>query len=217
MEIISGQKSIVVVAADHNPTILNPDFLIRQNIVDEGWGWNLSASPVTTPAFASVEYDSGISIIVDPNKLQVVDNTPAEPNDSKFTDIIKNYMGALPHVKYKAIGINFEVMIPTDESRNFMKEHFLNPKVKQEDELVTIGVRFVYQGEGYEKFVLNIDAGVKDPKFQDDNRPSNVIIAKGNFHRECSSEACAEDILGDFPDISKEWKVYKDRLEVLLG
>lgn len=63
--------SVVVVANDHNPTILNPDFLERQQIVPQTWGWKVADPAITTPPFAMVVYDSGVTVSVEPNKLQI--------------------------------------------------------------------------------------------------------------------------------------------------
>ena len=79
MNISHFEFSVVVVANDHNPSILNPDFLERQGIVQEGWGWTVMGSAITTPPFATVSYDSGVTVSVESNRLQVTDTSAAVP------------------------------------------------------------------------------------------------------------------------------------------
>ena len=55
------ELAAVVVARNHNPTILNPDFLKYNNIVPANW--ELAESPLCTPPVAQVKYTNGISIV----------------------------------------------------------------------------------------------------------------------------------------------------------
>ena len=50
--------SVVVTAQFHNPSILNPDFLVSRQIVPEGWA---VAETLTTPPVSVVKYENGIS------------------------------------------------------------------------------------------------------------------------------------------------------------
>lgn len=63
--------SVVVIANDHNPTILNPDFLRTNNIIPSDYAVK---NTVTTPPFSTVEYENGITISVEIDKLQVINN-----------------------------------------------------------------------------------------------------------------------------------------------
>lgn len=69
------QFSIVVPGRSHNPTLLNPDFLQRQDIVSADCSWTV-AETVTTPLFAMVRYDNGVTVQVESEKLSVVDLEP---------------------------------------------------------------------------------------------------------------------------------------------
>ena len=115
------QFSIVVLATDHNPTILNPDFLRLQEIVPADWGWDLASPPITTPPFATVQYESGVSISVESNKLQVADNKITEPTESKIIAMVKRYVAVIPHVRYTAVGINFRSAVELDDANAYLK------------------------------------------------------------------------------------------------
>ena len=99
MDISHFEFSLVVVANDHNPTMLNPDFLERQGIVQEGWGWKVVGPAITRPPFATVSFDSQVTVSVEANRLQVTD-TPAvgAPQSSKVVDIAQKYVEVLPGI-----------------------------------------------------------------------------------------------------------------------
>ena len=77
--------SVVVTGTAHNPSILNPDFLERREIVPKEWGWQVGAPPITTPPFSQVQYATGVTISVETGKLQVSDEGGAcDPNQSRI-------------------------------------------------------------------------------------------------------------------------------------
>jgi len=59
--------SVVIAAQNHNPTILNPDFLIRNEIV--GADWKLAQAPVCVEPFAQVQYTNGVSVLSELQKI----------------------------------------------------------------------------------------------------------------------------------------------------
>lgn len=207
--------SIVVVASNHNPTILNPDFLRHEKIVlDKEWGWELSASPITTPPYSSVEYDSGIKITVEPRKLQIADEKSQNPNDSKIIDIAKKYIEVLPHVHCDAIGFNFHTLIAMEDADKSIKNHFLLDKFLSDEKLITIGMKFVYQASNNGKLVMDLDPAIEE---QDDEEPKSVIVARSNFNRACEKGSCGADVVSNFPDISNDWSQHSDTIQKLLG
>ena len=113
------QFSGVVVGQAHNPTILNPDFLAAEGIVPKSWNWSVSET-ITTPPLSMVRYMNGVTITVEPNKLQVTDpNVENGPGDSKVTEIASEYVRVLPHVRYTASGNNFQSLIHRDSPEEY--------------------------------------------------------------------------------------------------
>ncbi len=99
MSIVPLEFSVVVVGQDCNPTILNPDFLKHRGIVPEEWGWQLAGAPITTPPFATVSYDSGLTIKVEMTRFQVTDQLFADGVEkSKAIAVASKYIKVLPHV-----------------------------------------------------------------------------------------------------------------------
>ena len=70
--------SVVVTAQSHNPSILNRDFLVLQEIVPESWE---VIEAVTTPAVSLIRYKKGIQLVVDEEKLTVVENCKSSFQD----------------------------------------------------------------------------------------------------------------------------------------
>lgn len=187
MNIIPLEFSIVVVGQDCNPTILNPDFLKHREIVQEEWGWKVAGPAITTPPFATVSYDSGVTIKVDPTRFQVSDNENAgDIGQSKAIEVAKRYIAVLPHVRYTGVGINFRILAELNDPEAFLKERFLKsgPWSQESNPLLGINLTFVYP---YEDGRLNISLqgsalvrpeGEKAEKIQG-------VLAHANYHRDC--------------------------------
>jgi hypothetical protein len=179
------QFSIVVLASDHNPTILNPDFLRLQEIVPDDWGWELASPPIMTPPFATVQYDSNVSISVESNKLQAADNNVEDPSASKLVSMVKRYVEVVPHVRYTAVGMNFRSGFRLDDADNYLKERFLKSGAwdSNDNPVSSIGLKFVYPVESG-RLVLSIDSGFAEEMEDDQLQKKPVIITNANFHRD---------------------------------
>ena len=179
------QFSIVIIASDHNPTILNPDFLHVQRIVPEDWGWELASPPIVTPPFATVQYASGVSISVESNKLQISDTKITEPTKSKIVEIAKQYVHVVPHVRYTAVGINYRFAIEVENADTYLKSQFLKegPWDSEDNPINTVGLKFVYPVASG-RLVLSIDGGIVSDTAHVEAQQESVIIANANFHRD---------------------------------
>jgi len=125
-----GELDIVVVAQNHNPSILNPDFLVRTKIVDEEWGLELESDALTTPHVSQVAYKSGTMISAELNRLVFRERNADNIPDATHVPILaENYVTTLPHVTYTAVGINVKGHVPfstTEESSNFIMQGLLH-------------------------------------------------------------------------------------------
>jgi hypothetical protein len=105
LDVKLANAGVVVLSAGHNPSILNPDFLERNEIVPKGWR---VAQVIVTSPFSSVRYDNGIQIQVEQAKLQF---TVADPGKVAWQEIVPpmviRYLDTLPHVAYNAVGLNY--------------------------------------------------------------------------------------------------------------
>lgn len=214
MKIVNLEYSIVVTANDFNPTILNPDFLKMHNVVTDEWGWKIAGSPITTPPFAIVPYDSGVTISVETNKMQVVDRYyQGELKDSKIAIITKEYVTILPHVRFSAVGINFRSLVEKSDGNNFLKERFLAQGSWNSDahKLEAAALTFIYPLEG-RRFTLSLASGSATLKVDDKMEEKHGIIAGANFHRECQGYPCEKQVIEHIENITEDWNIYQKTL-----
>jgi hypothetical protein len=211
--------SVVVVANDHNPTILNPDFLDRQEIVPAAWGWKVAGPPITTPPFATVSYDSGVTVSVEPNKLQVTDKSArGGPQSSKVVNIARKYVEVLQHVRYLAVGINFRSLAEHTEADVFLKDRFLKsgPWDSAVHKLQGIGLKLVYLLEGG-RLILSLDSGIVIESSEGQSQQIHGVLAYANFHRDCHGYPTATQVIGHLGNAEKDWTTYQNILSDLLG
>lgn len=206
------QFSVVLRGKTHNPSILNPDFLAIRGIVPQDWGWKVSGSPITTPPFARVSYDVGVTITADPNKLQVIDVTTSDPTQSKATLIAVQYLRTLPHVRYLAVGINFQSAVEVENPDDYLKQRFIRsgPWDVPQHPLDAAGLRLVYAlPEG--RIILSLDSGeVYDEK--DDKKGRPVVFVNANFHRECQDYPSDQQMLAYLDHAADDWSTYQSLL-----
>jgi hypothetical protein len=208
MEISVVQFSIVIVGDAHNPTILNPDFLEVQGIVSKDWGWEV-AEVITTPPFAVVRYKNGYSITVEKNKLQITD--PGEdPEASLAPAIAQQYVKTLPHVRYKAAGINFNTLVERTDPHTYLKQRFIRrgPWDNPEHPLTGIGLRFIYSLTGGQ-VVLSLDVGQAERVVNEKPEIRSVILANANFHRDCKEYPASKQIETFLGQYSSDWAEFQ--------
>lgn len=208
-----SQFSGVVSGDAHNPTILNPDFLAVEGIVPESWGWK-TAETFTTPPLAFVRYENDVRVTVEHSKFQVIDpNVENGPQESKVTAIASNYVRALPHVKYTAVGNNFQSLLLTDLPGDYLKALFLKSGPWSNDirHLGAVGVRLVYPFDELSRLVLSIDVEARN--INDTSTPQEVIVINANFHRQCGMHPAHDEVVSHLEDATKDWESYQQLLE----
>ncbi len=210
--------SIVITAETFNPTILNPDFLRVKNIVPEDWDWQLSAAPISTPPFAIVSYDSGVSLLVETTKFQVVERgQQVNVTESKISNIAKKYIEVLEHTPYKEIGINLTSFIELENPNHFIKEKFTKEGDWDNEsfKLKETGLSFIYEiNEG--SFNLKINKGA----FKDKEYDKSGIILYGNFHRSCKDipkHEIYKELIKHIENRQKDIEYFNKISQVILG
>ena len=213
------QFSIVIIAADHNPTILNPDFLRMQDIVPDTWNWGLASPPIVTPPFATVQYESGVSISVESNKLQIAD-TKATPQESKIVEIAKQYVQVIPHVRYTAVGINYRSAIEVEDADTTLKSRFLKegPWDSDDNPMESVGLNFVYPVESG-RLVLSLDSGTVSDTSQGADKKKSVIITNANFHRDLDSSnmPTSNQVADDLDKYLDDWQRYSEIIKNIMS
>ena len=96
--------SVVLVAAPIDPSILNPDFLQHNEIVDARW--QVQEPRISTPAFSQATFTDGLTVTADPERVIFAQSgNSLSPEDIACPEIAKRYVEQVPHI-YRAVGIN---------------------------------------------------------------------------------------------------------------
>lgn len=218
MKISHFEFSAVVAANDHNPTILNPDFLERRGIVQEDWGWTVMGPAITTPPFATVSYNSDVTVSVQSNWLQITDTSATSgPQSSKVVDIARKYVEVLPHVRYSAVGINFRSLVEHADASAFLKDHFLKSGLwdSEAHPLQTVGLKLVYPLDGG-RLTLSLDSGVVIQRLEEESKQLSGVLIFANFHRDCHGSRSEDQVMEHLGYAEKDWAAYQGVLSDLL-
>ena len=171
--------SVVVTAQFHNPSILNPDFLISQEIVPESWE---VAETVTTPAVSFVHYQNGIRFTVDEGKLTVNENCKSSfQEEYRVHQVVSAYLTKLPHVPYRSLGLNCQVSMRQENPQDWLVQRFLKPGDWSRGEPLVRSMvpRFAVKAGGDAECFLTFTAGeVRIGQ----NESGTAVLADCNVH-----------------------------------
>lgn len=173
--------SVVIVAQEHNPTILHPAFLKSEGIVPSDW--ELAEPPICTPPVSIVKFANQIVFMVESTRFQVVDNSPPkEMAATKVPELTVRYVRKLPHVRYTAVGVNIGAFIECASPESKLLAQFLKPGPWNEEALrpEAVGLNLKYplpQGELH----LSLNAGRVKRLSEPTER--HGIIVNANYHK----------------------------------
>ena len=182
-QIILHEIAVVIVGKTHNPSILNPDFLRHNGIVPEEMKpADGPADVVSTPLGARIAYESGLTIVGDPQRIVFTESVFGKSRkDIVCPDAAKSYLRAVPHVRYAAVGVNPEghldvsggerTPLPGALLQDGARREFQGVKPSAEVELT-----YPMKGETVTVHVAvaNVDAPVNI---------KGAVVFRGNFHR----------------------------------
>ncbi len=195
-KLIIEELSIVVVARNHNPTLLNPDFLKYNGIVPAAW--ELAEPPICTPPVSQVVYKSKISIMAQFGKLLfqegIIENAL---KDAKIPKITVKYVETLPHVDYRAVGINpkgYVLAHSEKEAHEFVLNKLIAPGAWRSfrNKQPTVSTRFIYPINGGSINVTIENASLSLA----DNKQAPVVVFAANFHRDIHGKTSDEKVNG---------------------
>lgn len=107
MEFSLTGANIVVLAKNHNPSIVTKEWLTDNKIFEEN-----IVNFVHTPIFSTVETNN-FNLIVDSDRLQLSIKKVTTSNIRNLPQIIMSYISKLPETPYTAIGFNhiYQIMV----------------------------------------------------------------------------------------------------------
>lgn len=104
--------SVVVVAQSNNPTILNPDFLRHNGIVDSARALREDRPLFTTPLLSEVSFDEDLVVRAEPERITFAQAATGLAHENiDCPTIAKSYLKTIPHVRYTALGVNPRAVI----------------------------------------------------------------------------------------------------------
>ncbi len=198
---VSG-ATVVIVAQSHNPSIINPDFLKDNGIVDRDW--KLVPVPIiTTPVVAQISYKDAAWHVM-PDKCIISGKIGI--NDMNNDDIYKcaeRYIEVLRHVPYKAIGLNWQVTRKFHSDANrWLHSKFLKAGVWDDDVVL---VEFVVRLRLENHAICSLTVKAPIPQEPIHIGMSQVII-DCNFHFDIQDE---EQKVEKMKGVLKNWLNYK--------
>jgi len=130
--------NVIITANVHNPSILNKDFLVNNNIVPEEW---TTEDFVNTPLLSHIKYDNGVSWLMDSQRLVISKecNMPFhEYDDSVIYDLAGSYVKILPHTQYANLWFNYSIRATHHDPHRWFSERFLKPGPWNDDGLFLV-------------------------------------------------------------------------------
>lgn len=177
---LSG-SSCVLVADQHNPSILNPDWLVKTEIIDPEW--KLADPSITTPLLARCFYVNKVQLVLEPNKL-TVSSLPEDNNglSGELPRIVRKYVESLPHIPYKQLGNNFRFSTDMQDVLSKLKTKLIKEGNWNTDDISKIKTTFQYFCNGYR---VNLTVESSDAGEESRNsKEASTLILDFNYHRE---------------------------------
>lgn len=124
-QLVLDTVSVVLIAQIHNPSIINVDFLRDHRIVDRTWE---PESPITTPGYSRVGFANGLDLTVDESRCIVSQRVGHKFQASYVVhEVAIGYVKTLPHIPYRAVGLNWLLHMPRKSPRSWLVRRFLKP------------------------------------------------------------------------------------------
>jgi hypothetical protein len=208
--------SLVLAANSHNPTILNKDWLGINEIVLSAWGWELSSQPISTPPLSQINYNSGISLTLDPGRLVVKSTSNFDDCYGPALEITKRYVSTLPHIPYTAVGINFKVLVACDNAKKRIVEAFIKDGPWIDNSEFTSALKFIYHQENCVRNV-SLEPGEykKISESEGTEEKLQVISFDFNYHRESDPKRIADSTQESLDNFQNDNQDYKDYLSMI--
>ena len=103
--------SIVLTAPNHNPTLLNPDFLTGTGIIPTDW--ELARPPVISTQGSQIAFKNGVTFLAQPGAITFSQSfAEATPETLDIPTIARKYATTLANLDYQAVSINPKQFVP---------------------------------------------------------------------------------------------------------
>ena len=198
-----GEVAVVLAAQSNNPSIINPDFLRNNKIVDADL--SIQGDPISSPLFSQVTFERGIVVNALPDRVsfqQTGDSLAS--GDILCPEIAKRYVEKVPHVPYSAIGINPKgYRYLSDEVEEKVSNILIkSAKLSFRDVTPEVHLKTIYQYDT-RKIVLDI----AEATMKKNNEPEiPIILFQANIHRDIPSTIEQQERIKKIADILTSWE-----------
>lgn len=179
--------NIVILAKNHNPSIVCKDWLMQRKIIEEN-----IINFIHTQPLSFVE-TTNFNLVVDLERIQISVKEITPKNIETLQKMTENYVSNLPETPYTAIGFNFVYHITAN--KEIMKDIFVLNEEKFKklfSENYQIGGKIIFEWNGF-KITLSIQ-----PQSQDE------FITNINFHTDIKGAEGIKNKLKVFHDVRKK-------------
>lgn len=173
--------SVVLVATSNNPSILNPDFLRYNGIVDANR--QVQEPCISTHAYSQVTFKGGLAVKADPDRVifeQRGDKLAIE--DIVCPEMAKRYLEKVPHVPYRAVGINPKgYRLSEGKAADRVADALIDKGswMSFKDIIPDIQLKAIYR---YDKRIIFLDITERRHRQTDDIRLPGMLF-QANIHR----------------------------------
>ena len=195
------EVSSVVVANAHNPSILNHDWLVANNVLPEFHGWEFAEPPFTTAPLSSLRYQNDVRILLDPAKLVIAAQTLGRrfeddtPQERVVAGLAASYVTILEHIPYVAIGSNFKAYIECANAPRKLVETF-GGTGHWTDGLESLSIKLNH-GVGDCERHLDVSSSTTQKPEDDESKTVNVVSLSANYHRNTPDKDMALRAIGE--------------------
>lgn len=173
------EMAVVLVAQSNNPSILNPDFLITNGIVNGGIE-DVRQPAVSTPVFSQVRFKNGVAVTADSDR--VVFSMSRPPGESILPPkIARSYLRQIPHAPYRAIGVNSKFFVRSADRAQGVSASLRNRGawMSFKDVMPEVALKFTYT---YNDRTINLE--VADARLGEGDETLQGQMFQANVHRD---------------------------------
>ena len=176
------EVSVVLVANQNDPSILNPDFLRYNGIVDKAL--KLAQPPLSTPMISQVVFEGDIAVRAEPNRFVFEQKgQPLSEDGCVVPEFAARFVRALSHVPYSAIGTNAKSFRPSNDAARYSVADALldgGKRISFRDVRPDIHLKAVYSYEGRR---ITFDVGGVGA-VRGDGALDHGLLFQANIHRD---------------------------------
>lgn len=203
MDFIPFNCSIVIVAKNLAPGILNPDFLSRHEIVNEDWK---VVNSISLPPFSEVIFDNGVQVRLDPTRCRVMHFPCSDFNESPIPRVCEHLIARLTDTELVAVGNNYNFALLTERPDQIIRERIFGNSEHMiiDGEVPAPIAKLVYSIDPQLSIAFESATLTPDTQDEDQAQELNAVSIDINAHRKIE-KGSSEETLGAIRSFFEDW------------